>query len=137
MPYELYKLLHVAGLILLFLSLGGMSLHTLNGGTKDNNTSRKLLAITHGVALLLMLVAGFGLLARLGFATAWPLWVWPKLAIWLALGAASAFVYRKPALARILWFLLPLIGIIGAAVAIYKPGNTPAAPAPAAAPANP
>lgn len=136
MSYEFYKLLHIVGLILLFLSLGGMTLHTINGGTKQNNGSRKLLAITHGVSLLLMLVAGFGLMARLNIASAWPVWIWPKLAIWLVMGGAVALVYRKPALSRALWFILPLLGLVAGYLALYKPGNTPDAPA-VEAPAEP
>ncbi len=66
MSYEFYQTLHVLGLFLLFSSLGAAALHAMNGGTKESNPSRKWVAITHGVGLLFVLVAGFGLLAKSG-----------------------------------------------------------------------
>ena len=66
MSYELYKVLHVLGLSLVVLSLGGILHHVINGGSKVSDTFRKGTMITHGIGLLLLLVAGFGMLAPLG-----------------------------------------------------------------------
>ncbi len=127
MPYEFYKLLHIIGIFLLFMSLGGMALHGINGGTKQDNSARKLLAIGHGIGLLLMLVAGFGLMARLQIASNWPLWIWPKIIVWTLLGGASALVYRKAAISRAMWFVILTLGSLAAFSAIYKPslGSAP------------
>ncbi len=122
MSYQIYKVLHLFGVVLLFVSLGGLTLHALNGGTKESNTYRKWVSISHGVALVVILVAGFGLLARLQLVQAgFPLWVWLKLGVWVVMGGLVAIPYRKPELARPLWLLLPILGAIGAAIAIYKP----------------
>ena len=122
MPYQVYKVLHIFGVIMLFVSLGGLTLHALNGGTKDSNTNRKWVGISHGVAMIVILVAGFGLLARLQMMqAALPLWVWLKLGVWVVMGGMVAIPYRKPELARPLWLLLPVMGAIAAAIAIYKP----------------
>lgn len=117
-----YKLIHLLGVIALFLALGGLTFHAVSGGTRSG-ASRKLVAITHGVALFLVILGGFGLLARIGVThgTSWPGWVWTKLAIWLLLGAALALPYRKPELAKPLWFILPLLGGVAAYMALYKP----------------
>ncbi len=132
MPYTVYKLKHIFGLIFLFLSLGGMCLHAMNGGSKESNASRKILAIGHGVSLLLMLVGGFGLMARLSLTSfPWPFWIWPKILIWLLLGASVAFIYRKPALGKVLWFILPILGVLAASMAIFKPNPSSPPPAPA------
>jgi uncharacterized membrane protein SirB2 len=122
MPYEFYKVLHLIGIMFLFFSVGGMVLHGMNGGTKESNGSRKWLVIGHGVSLVVILVAGFGLLARLGLTQGFPLWVWPKLAIWLAMGAVIALAYRGQAVAKALWVAIPLLGAVAAWLAIYKPG---------------
>lgn len=120
-PYEAYKLAHYFGIFMLMIALGALSLHAINGGDKASNTARKLVAISHGVALFLVLLGGFGMLARLGLTSGLPVWVWIKLGIWLLLGALLVIPYRVPKLARPLWFFLPLLGIAAAAVAIYKP----------------
>ena len=62
--YQVYKLVHLFGIFLTLISLGGMYLHAMNGGTKETNASRKLSAIGHGVGLFLVLLGGFGMLAR-------------------------------------------------------------------------
>ncbi len=114
----LYKVLHITGVLLAFATLGGATLRAL-AGTPDDAPGRKLAGITHGVALLLILISGFGLIAKLGYG--FPLWVWLKLGIWVVIGAAVAFIRRMPARAVAFWWALPLLGAMAACVAIYKP----------------
>ena len=116
MSYLFYKVLHVFGITMAFMALGGLIHGALSGGT---DKSRKLIGATHGVALLIVLVSGFGLLAKLGLG--FPLWVWLKLAIWLLLGALLALVRRMPQHAKVFWFLLPVLAGIAAYLAFYKP----------------
>jgi len=40
----------------------------------------------HGIGLLVSLVSGFGMLAKMGMSWPWPLWIWIKVALWLVLG---------------------------------------------------
>ncbi len=121
MSYQVYKVVHLIGAFALFLAIGGLFLHAINGGTRDSNASRKLVAISHGVALFIVLLGGFGMLARLGITGAFPGYIWFKLVIWLVMGAIIAIPYRVPSLARPLWLLLPFIGGLAAWAAIYKP----------------
>jgi hypothetical protein len=122
MPIEVYKLLHLLGIMLLFASLGGMAILGLRGGEeREVAPLRKLLTIGHGVALLVVFVAGFGLMARLGIMSGWPTWIYIKLALWLVLGAAVAVVRRTPELGRVWLFLLPLVGAAAAWVAFTHP----------------
>ncbi|MCZ6506806.1 MAG: hypothetical protein O7A98_01520 [Acidobacteria bacterium] len=114
-----YKVLHIFSVILTFTVVGGLALHVANGGNKESNRQSKLTGILHGVGLLLILVSGFGALARLG--AGFPGWVWAKIAIWLTLGAAAALVRSSPALSRALLLLLPLLGGVAAWLAFYKP----------------
>jgi heme A synthase len=117
MSYETYRIVHIFGVILLFVSLGTL---TAVGASTDSRL-RKLAAIAHGVALALILVAGFGLLARLKMFGAFPVWVWFKLGIWLVLAAAVAPMRRKPEWAVWLWLSLPLVGGFAAWLAVTKP----------------
>jgi hypothetical protein len=121
--YGTYKLIHFLGIFLLFLGLGGLSLHAANGGTKASNRARGLVAATHGLGLFIILLGGFGLLARLGVmhAGGFPGWIWTKLGIWVLLGVAMMLPYRRPELGRLLWFVVPLLGGVAAYMAIYKP----------------
>ena len=115
MSYEFYKVLHVVGIMLVFLSLGGATLHAANGGTRDQNPSRKVVAALHGTGMLLLIVAGFGMLARIQSMSAGiPHFVYPKLLVWLVLGAAPAILSRKPGSAALWWFLFPLLGAVAA-----------------------
>ncbi|HXG31059.1 MAG TPA: hypothetical protein VNK81_05390 [Thermodesulfobacteriota bacterium] len=116
--YEAYRVLHVFGVMLLLLSLGGYLTLAISGSERG----RRLVAITHGVSLLIILVAGFGLLARLGFSSmgGWPLWIWIKFSIWLVLALIVVLIRRVPGLAPALWFLTPVLSAISAYMAVYK-----------------
>ncbi len=119
MSYEFYKALHILGIALLFLAFGGLAGHALNGGTKETNKARGLMLASHGIGLVLILVAGFGMLAKMGGSGGmFPSWIHPKLLIWLLLGAATMPLQRKNALAKPLWFVLPLLALTAAYLAL-------------------
>ena len=121
MSLEAYKVIHLFGIFLILISLGGMSLHVANGGTRDYPL-RKMMAMSHGIGLLIALIAGFGMLARLQLMNAIPTWAFAKLAIWLVLGGLPALIYRKPALAKVFWGLIVLLATTAAFLAVFKPG---------------
>lgn len=127
MDYQVYRMLHLAGIFALYLALGGLFIHVLNGGTKESNGNRKPIAIMHGIAMFLVLLGGFGMLARIG-QHPHQVWVLMKLGIWLLLGAMVAIPYRIPSLARPLWLALPLVGILAAWIAFAKPGQSDTTP---------
>lgn len=121
MSYNFYKILHIAAVLGIFTSLGATCFHAMNGGSRTGSTGRAIISTLHAAGLLLALVAGFGLLARLEMISSWPGWVYAKLAIWLLVGALAAVPYRKPELARPVLLLLPLLGLAAAWLAIAKP----------------
>jgi len=123
MTLAAYKLLHVLGMLFLFAALGGSVLvHRVPMEEAARARVRKLAGITHGVALLLVAFAGFGALARLGLTDlALPLWVWGKIVLWALLGAAPFVLRKRPALAGLFWWLLPLLGAAAAYLAFFKP----------------
>ncbi len=120
--YPVYKIIHLVGMILLFSVLGGIALHAMNGGTKRDNVGRVLVASLHGLALLIILVGGFGMLARLGIVQGGlPGWVYAKLGIWILLPFIGMIPYRRPAAAKWVLVSLPIFGGLAAWIAIYKP----------------
>lgn len=122
MSYEVYKLLHVLGILLLFVALGGVTLHAWNGGTREGNRGRKAVATMHGFGLLLIILAGFGMIARRGYMEGGlPGWVWGKFLVWLVAGGIFYLPYRRPESATHIFWLLPLLGVVAGSFAVFKP----------------
>jgi hypothetical protein len=121
-PLETYKVLHILGVLLGFATLGGLALTVANGATKSTSSVRRLIAIAHGVATFIILVGGFGALARLGVSHgSLPGWILVKLACWVVLALLVALPYRRPELARAVFWFLPVLGGIAIVMAVYKP----------------
>lgn len=119
MSYEFYKVLHLCGLMLLFFGLS--SAMTLKmAGVAFTGSVKKLAFITHGVGLFIMLVGGFGLLARMGLMNM-PNWAMAKLGIWILLGGAIAIAKRKGQIGWPLMILFVGLGTTAAWLAITKP----------------
>jgi len=116
-----YKLVHLFGLFLMFTSLGAMTGLRLAPDEAVPAPVRRVLGLLHGVALLLVLLGGFGMMARLGLFASWPVWIWLKLTLWLLFGASVVVVRRAPRFAGVLLWALPLLGGVAAWVALHKP----------------
>lgn len=121
--HAFYNVVHIVGIVLVMSALGGTALHAANGGTRETNRARGLVAALHGTGVLLILVGGFGMLARLGFrhGANFPGWLWVKLAVWVTIAALLFVPGRRPGLARPVYVALPVLGGLAAYMAIYKP----------------
>ena len=117
MPYATYKLLHLIGLILLFLGLGAMLL----GAHAEREGKPKGAVALHGVGLFIMLVGGFGMMARLGIHWPWPGWLIAKLGVWLIIGALPLGVRRQVIPRGPAWLIAAALGALAAWLAISKP----------------
>lgn len=115
-----YKLLHLIGLSLLLPALGALALHAANQGDRSHPWYKVMLA-SHGTGMLLLLIAGFGLLARIGIHWPWPGWVWVKLAVFAVLGGLVGVVRKRPALAKTVWWATVGLSVLAASMALYKP----------------
>lgn len=115
MSYQVYQILHILGILMVFLGYGALLGRAL--AESDNPRLKKMGSITSGIGLVLILVAGFGLIAKLGHGYG-ELWIWIKLAVWLALGGLIVAINRKPCCASKLWWILLALGTI-AVVAVY------------------
>jgi hypothetical protein len=121
MPFAVYKVVHVFAVLLVVSALAGAAIHAANGGSREASTTRRLVTATHGLGLLLLLVAGFGMLARLDLPVTAYGWIGAKVVIWLALGGLLVLPYRRPATARVVFLLVPVLGALAALLALTKP----------------
>lgn len=120
MDITFYKFIHLSGIILLFLSIGSILQNGILSKSKAENPSAKKSAMLHGTALLIILVSGFGMLAKLQIHWPLPGWVWAKVLIWFALGGLIAMGYKTPSLAKKAWILALALGITAAYFGLYK-----------------
>ena len=122
MPYPVYKLIHFLGLIMVVGALVAAAMHILRGGTRADDQYRKWIRVLHGVGMFLLVLGGFGMLARLGVMHGgFPMWVNVKLVIWVLFGAAIALPHRGRGPARVVLIAIPVLVLLAAASALYKP----------------
>jgi hypothetical protein len=110
---NIYQVLHIVGIAMVFLGYGALLARSM--AAPDNQSVRKLGSITSGIGLLLILIAGFGLISKMGYSFSSP-WLIVKMLIWLALGGLIVLINRKPQLAVILWWLLIVLSAIAASM---------------------
>jgi hypothetical protein len=120
MSYFTYKFLHLIGVFMLLFSLGSLIVSRSLSLTERSPWSKTLSAI-NGIGLLIVLIAGFGLLARLGIAFPWQGWVFLKIFIWILLAFIASIVARHPASGRVLWWVTLFIASAAAWLASFKP----------------
>jgi hypothetical protein len=111
--YENYKVIHLASLFILFTGLS-ISFYGIE---------KKHIKVLTGIGTLISLVAGMGLMARLGIGhgTEWPLWIKIKMTIWFLVAIGGAVVakrFRRFGIPS--YFVCLLLFILAAVVANYK-----------------
>jgi hypothetical protein len=107
-----YHLLHLLGLIFVFVGFGALL---------SSERARSAM-MWHGIGLVISLVSGFGLLAKLGIFKTMPTWAWIKIGLWLVLGFLPVLARRRvmPAAAVVV-----IAVIIGVAMAYMGYTKTP------------
>ena len=96
MSMTFYKFLHLLGVLGVFFALGGALFGSLQVSSKADLMGRKWVGILHGSSLVLALVGGFGLMARMQLKFSTNGWLWGKLLIWVFFGAFLAVIYKAP-----------------------------------------
>jgi len=121
MSLAAYRVIHIFSMMLMFTALGGLIL--ASQAKVQTDASRKMAGMLHGIALILLLVSGFGALARGGLSNPgiWPTWAWLKALIWLLFGGIIVLIRRAPRFGPVYWWALPLLGAVAAYLALFKP----------------
>lgn len=115
MDYTVYKLLHMIGIFSLFLALGGMISYS-----KGTSPNKALIGAFHGIGLVLILVSGFGLKAKL-FIDGFPTWIIAKLVLWLVFGGIVVIAKKGILKGAALWSVMLLLAAAAAYLGIMKP----------------
>lgn len=115
-PQEIYRILHVVGLGLTLAAIGAAAGSAKSLGMPEGKS--KAWAIAHGVGLFLVLVAGFGLMARTE-VEGYPLWIIIKLVMFLGLGVCLTLAYKIAPKRPMVAIIIPLI-LMGLASAAAK-----------------
>ena len=120
--HQVYNVVHIVGIVALMAALGGAALLAMVDPERTNPGARRLVAMLHGIGAFVVLLGGFGMLARLGIAgEGFPPWLWVKLLIWGVLAMSLIVLRRRPNTARTVLIALPILGGLAAYMAIYKP----------------
>lgn len=125
LSHATYKVIHLLGIFLLFSGMGGLWAVAASSSESFRASIRRLAIAAHGAAMLLILVAGFGMMARLQISHSWPLWIWIKMVIWVLLAGYPVLLKRQQKPSGILFFLAPVLGTIAAYAALFRLGQTP------------
>jgi hypothetical protein len=117
MTLHFYHILHLVGLICVFIGFGALL----------SSESARHAMKWHGIGLLISLISGFGMLAKLSKAlpagAASPYmstWVMIKFALWLVLGFLPVLVKRKILSARVVILLAAFSGAALAYLGYFK-----------------
>ncbi len=116
MSNQFYLVLHYFGIILFFVSFGGLIISSFSSNSLAKTA--KQLKLLHGIGLLLILVAGFGLMAIEGYG--FDGWIILKIIIWILFGASIAFI-KKENLKNIIWNIVIIFGFLAVYLAVFKP----------------
>ncbi|MFY9342890.1 MAG: hypothetical protein WAT39_10395 [Planctomycetota bacterium] len=116
MSPEVYRLLHLVAVLMLFLGFGGLLAH-------EPGKAPKSFLVLHGIGWLGIAVCGVGLMHKSSPPIEWQPWIYAKIAALLLLGALPTLI-RRGVLTRFLALVLVLVIGAGAAwlgVAETKP----------------
>ena len=116
--HQFYNVVHIVGIVLIMAALGGIAA-SADAVSRARWTGRGALAF-HLLGVFLILLGGFGMLARLGIVqgSSWPGWIWAKVVIWGMLGVAAFVPRRFPRTALPMMVALPLLEGLAAYMAI-------------------
>lgn len=111
-----YQIIHYVGIFALLFALGSLF-------TKYNKGA----VIGHGIALLLILVGGFGMQAKykagyaVTYGSTWPTWLIVKIVIWVIFGGIVVLAKKNKLPTLAAWLLCVGLASAAAYLAMFKP----------------
>ena len=111
MSLSFYHILHLICLVVLLA-------YTFYAFAAPAETRKRVLMIT-GIAGLLMLVSGVGMLHKLNLG--FPGWAIVKVVCWLGLGAIGGLAYRRRAQANVLMLVALALAVVAILMVDLKP----------------
>ena len=115
MPLPVYNILHLVGVLLLLVGFASLW----------SAKSAKTGMIFHGIGLLILLVSGFGQLAKLGIFAHMPSWVIVKIVLFLVLGflpvLAKRHVLPRPVVVLLGFLLIASAAYLGLSFYLGRP----------------
>jgi len=111
MSPTVYPILHVSSLLVLF----GYTFYAFAAPAE----SRKRVLMITGIASLIMLVSGFGLLSKLHLG--FPGWVIVKLVCWLGLSAVGGMAFKRREQAGAIMTVVLALAITAVVMVYLKP----------------
>jgi uncharacterized membrane protein len=113
MSPSFYYVIHVFSMVALI----GYSFYAFAGPVPQ--TKKRVMIVT-GIATLLQLIAGFGLIHKLGYSMSSG-WIWVKFACWLGLAALPGMAYRRREKAGMFIVIALVLVLIALVMVYYKP----------------
>jgi hypothetical protein len=111
MSPTVYHILHVSSLLVLFG-------YTFYAFAAPAETRKRVLMIT-GIASVVMLIGGFGLITKLKIG--FPGWIIVKIVCWLGLSAIAGMAYKRRAQANTLMLVTLALAITSVVMVYLKP----------------
>lgn len=116
----IYTWIHIISIVLLVI--GFSSLITVKIAKEEYVAGlRKMGAIFQGTGLVLLLISGFGMMARLNLKMAESGWLHPKLLIWLLLGFGIVALKKAWLPSKVAYAVLIILVGAAAYLGIFKP----------------
>ena len=117
--YYIFKIVHLAGIFFVFSALGGHMFRAAIG-SKEDNTLPKFIGMFHKVGLVLVFLAGLGLLAQFGEVDTFG-WIIAKFFILMMLAIWPLYLYGAKEKLPWLGGAAIMLGLVAAFFALYKP----------------
>lgn len=110
---QIYQLLHVTSVILLFAL-------TFSAFADPRPERKRRLVIATGILAVIVFVAGWGLIEKI-YQRQIAGWMIVKMVVWLAVAALGGIVFRRPQLAGIFAWITAVLAAIAVLMVYVRP----------------
>jgi len=109
----IYKVIHIIGILGLFTAMG-----SIMASDRKKPVMMTKFVIIHGISLIVILISGFGMQAKMGLDFSG--WLIAKVVVWFLLGGCLVILKRGLLSATLCWLIIIALGGIAGYLAIFK-----------------